>query len=119
MAYSFIERDGVQILNVDNLLNPLDNQEIIQVVEEKIAAQLTQFIVDLSEMNYMNSTGLTFLISILTRSRSAGGEVAIANLSDNIKKILLVTRLHSAFNIYESVEDALEALSPEQELQEE
>lgn len=119
MAYNFIEHDGVQILRVDSLLNPLDNQEIVAVVEEKIQAQQSRFVVDLEDMDYMNSTGLTFLISILTRSRSAGGEVAIANLSDSIKKILLITRLNSAFNIYESVEEALEALSPEQELQEE
>lgn len=119
MAYHFIEQDDVQILRVDSLLNPLDNQEIVTVVEAKIQAQQTRFIVDLEKMDYMNSTGLTFLISILTRSRSAGGEVAIANLSDNIKKILLITRLNSAFDIYESIDDALEALSSEQELQEE
>lgn len=107
MAYSFLEKDGVQILNVDNLLNPLDNQEIIRAVEDKIGAKFTEFVVDLDQMDFMNSTGLTFLISILTRSRNAGGDVAIANLSENIKKILLVTRLNSAFSVYENVEDAL------------
>jgi anti-sigma B factor antagonist len=107
MAYTFLEKDGVQILNVDNLLNPLDNQEIIRAVEDKIEAKFTEFVVDLDQMDFMNSTGLTFLISILTRSRNAGGDVAIANLSENIKKILLVTRLNSAFSVYENVEDAL------------
>ncbi|WMX15695.1 MULTISPECIES: STAS domain-containing protein [unclassified Aureispira] len=107
MAYTFLEKNGVQILQVDNLLNPLDNQEIIRAIEEKIEASYTEFIVDLEQMDFMNSTGLTFLISILTRSRSAGGDVAIANLSDNIKKILLVTRLNSAFSVFENVDDAL------------
>lgn len=116
MAYSFSESNGVEILRVDNLLNPLDNQEIIKAVEEKIQASSTTFVVDLIDMDFMNSSGLTFLISILTRSRSAGGEVAIANLSENIKKILLITRLHSAFSIYGSVEEALKALQPEQPL---
>ena len=59
-------------------------------------------------MDYMNSNGLTFLISILTRSRNAGGDVAIANLSANIKKILLITRLQSAFSLHNSVEKALD-----------
>jgi anti-sigma B factor antagonist len=107
MAYTFSEKDGVQILKVDNLLNPLDNQEIIRAVEDKIETSFTEFVVDLDEMDFMNSIGLTFLISILTRSRNAGGDVAIANLSDNIKKILLITRLNSAFSIYENVEDAV------------
>lgn len=107
MAYTFLEKNGVQILSVDNLLNPLDNQEIIRAIEDKIEAKFTEFVVDLEQMDFMNSTGLTFLISILTRSRNAGGDVAIANLSENIKKILLVTRLNSAFSVYENVEDAL------------
>lgn len=107
MAYTFLEKNGVQILQVDNLLNPLDNQEIIRAVEDKIEANFSEFVVDLEQMDFMNSTGLTFLISILTRSRSAGGDVAIANLSDNIKKILLITRLNSAFSVYENLEDAL------------
>ncbi|BDS15179.1 STAS domain-containing protein [Aureispira anguillae] len=107
MAYSFSKKNDIQILHVDNLLNPLDNQEIIRAVEDKIQENFCEFIVDLDQMDFMNSSGLTFLISILTRSRNAGGDVAIANLSENIKKILLVTRLNSAFSIYENIEDAL------------
>ena len=107
MEYSFTEKFNIQILQVDSLLNPLDNQEIIRAVEEKIKENCLEFIVDLGKMDYMNSNGLTFLISILTRSRNAGGDVAIANLSDSIKKILIITRLQSAFSIHESVDDAL------------
>ena len=107
MAFSFSEKHGVQILQIDNLLNPLDNQEIVHAVEDKIKEHFTEFIVDLSNMDYMNSNGLTFLISILTRSRNAGGDVAIANLSENIRKILLITRLNSAFSIHESIDSAL------------
>ncbi|MFK7799302.1 MAG: STAS domain-containing protein [Aureispira sp.] len=112
MAYSFSSTNNIEVLQVDDLLNPLDNQEIIKEIEEKIQTGATVYVVDLSEMDYMNSSGLTFLISILTRARNAGGEVAIANLSDNIKKILLVTRLNNMFNVYSSVEEAIEALQP-------
>jgi anti-sigma B factor antagonist len=112
MAYSFSTTNNVEVLQVDDLLNPMDNNAIIKEVEEKIQAGSTVYLVDLSEMDYMNSSGLTFLISILTRARNAGGEVAIANLSDNIKKILLVTRLNNMFNVYSSVEEAVEDLQP-------
>ena len=93
MNYSFKEEKGIQILTIDSILNPEDNQEVIAVVEELIKKHQSRFVVDLHQMDYMNSNGLTFLISILTRSRNAGGDVAIANLSENIKKILLITRL--------------------------
>ena len=107
MNYSFSEKQGIQILVVDNLMNPLENQAIIKVVENKIKENNLEYIVDLSKMDYMNSNGLTFLISILTRARNAGGDVAIANLSESIKKILLITRLQSAFSIHGNVDQAM------------
>jgi anti-sigma B factor antagonist len=108
MNYSFEEKKGVQILRVDSLLNPTDNLKLIEIIEDKIRQRQARFIVDLVQMDYMNSNGLTFLISILTRSRNAGGDVAIANLSDNIKKVLLITRLQSAFSLHNSVDTALD-----------
>lgn len=108
MNYSFKEEQGIQILTIDSLLNPADNQEVVKAVEALIEKQQSRFVIDLHQMDYMNSNGLTFLISILTRSRNAGGDVAIANLSNNIKKILLITRLQSAFSIHNSVEKALD-----------
>ena len=109
--YSFSSNDSIQILKVDDLLNPLENQKIIQEVEQFIEDGSSNFIVDLSPMKFMNSNGLTFLISLLTRSRSAGGEVIIANLSENIKKILLITRLQSAFKIADNLDEAVELFS--------
>ncbi len=108
MNYSFEEEKGIQILRIDTLLNPTDNLKLIEVIEGKIRQQQCRFVIDLQLMDYMNSNGLTFLISILTRSRNAGGDVAIANLSANIKKILLITRLQSAFSLHNSVEKALD-----------
>lgn len=108
MNYSFEEEKGIQILRIDTLLNPTDNLKLIEVIEGKIRQQQCRFVIDLQLMDYINSNGLTFLISILTRSRNAGGDVAIANLSANIKKILLITRLQSAFSLHNSVEKALD-----------
>ena len=45
--------------------------------------------------------------SLATVDVDAGGDVAIVNLSDNIKKILLITRLQSAFSIHDKMESAL------------
>ena len=106
--YSFSTNDSIQILQVDDLLNPLENQKIIKEIEQLIEDGSSNFIIDLSPMKFMNSNGLTFLISILTRARSVGGEVIIANLNENIKKILLITRLQSAFKLAENVEEAIQ-----------
>jgi len=105
--YSFKEKNNIQILDVDDLLNPTDNQKIIEEVQGRIDGGQLDFIINLAPMDYINSSGLTFMISILTRARNAGGDVAVANLSDSIKKVLLITRLQSAFPVHDSLEEAL------------
>lgn len=109
--YKFTLQDNIQVLTVDSLIDPTDNQAIIQAVQDLIQQGHVNFVVNLEKMTYMSSIGLTFLISILTRARSAGGEVAIANLSETIKKILLITRLHSAFSVHDSLELAIASFS--------
>jgi len=61
-------------------------------------------LIDLAEMQYMNSTGLSILINILTQTRSKGGEVVVANVPEKINKLLVITKLNSVFNIKENIE---------------
>lgn len=107
MPYKFSEQQQIQILEPDNLWIPEDNQKIIEEVTRLISEGKNNFVVNLNEVPYVNSIGLSFLISILTRARSAGGEVLIANVSDKIKQILLMTRLQAMFMVTNSVEEAV------------
>jgi anti-sigma B factor antagonist len=107
MSYSFEQINEVNVLKVDDLWNPEENQALINTVEAKIELGEVNYIIDFSELPFMNSNGLAFLISILTRARSAGGEVVIANISEKIEQILVMTRLQSTFSIAESLEEAL------------
>ena len=54
----------------------------------------------------MNSSGLNVMINVLTKSRKAGGEVAIANVTKKIKELLIITKLNSFFNVSESIDEA-------------
>lgn len=108
MSYSFSVKDDINILKVDDLWNPEENQDLIATIEMKIEKGEVNYIIDFAELPFMNSNGLAFLISILTRARSAGGEVVIANISEKIEQILIMTRLESTFSVAESVEEGLE-----------
>jgi anti-sigma B factor antagonist len=110
MAYTLTTNNDVQILHIDDLWNPLENQNLVEEISILIAEGKKDFVIDFTDMPYMNSNGLAFLISILTRARSAGGDVVIANVSEKIVQILLMTRLQDMFTTTDSVEEALEFL---------
>ncbi|MEO7081087.1 MAG: STAS domain-containing protein, partial [Flavobacteriales bacterium] len=67
-------------------------------------------ILDMGELLYMNSTGLNIMISVLTRTRKAGGEVLLADISHGVRQLFVVTKLDTVFPILDTVELALAKL---------
>ena len=55
----------------------------------------------------MNSSGLGMLIGGLTTLRKAGGDLRIANASDKIESLLMVTKLITVFKHFRSVDEAV------------
>jgi anti-sigma B factor antagonist len=64
----------------------------------------------MSNVRYLNSSGLNSLISLLTKARKSGGEVMIANVSPKVKDLLIITRLNTVFTVTDSVQEAQEKL---------
>lgn len=78
-------------------------------IHEYINLNKKNIVVDMAKVEWMNSVGLGMLISALTTVRNAGGRFLLANIK-KIENILLITRLTTVFEIFESREDAMAAL---------
>lgn len=109
--YTIADQNQVQILTVADLLNEFNNQELLNVVEAKIAAGFSKFVIDLTPMEFMNSVGLNFLIAVRSRSQESGGDVAVANPSSKIQQLFKMTKLHNVFKISNNVDEAIGALA--------
>jgi anti-sigma B factor antagonist len=84
-----------EILDFNNQIQKLKVQGVKRIV------------IDLSELDWMSSSGLGALISCYTTIRNIGGDVYISNLSSKIESILKLTKLDSIFEIYDSTELAI------------
>ena len=107
MNFKIETQQNTQVLQLQQLHNPEDNQLILQAVADLLTQNKIQWIIDLSQLNYINSTGLNVLIGILTRVRARSGEVVLIGLSDNIKQVLILTRLQTLFTIKNKQEEAV------------
>ena len=67
-----------------------------------------KFIMDMSDVEWINSQGLGLLIGCYVSVKKAGGNMALTNI-DTIRKILEMTRLISLFDLYDNVEEAKES----------
>ena len=106
-TYTLISLSGV-------LIAPNQAQEVIGEMEEAIIEGTLNVVVDLSGIKTMNSTGLSLLISILTKARNAGGEAVIASLPEKVNELMVITKLYTVFTVAESIEAAEELLNKEE-----
>ena len=111
MNYSISHQDAVQIVAVQDLLSEFDNKKILSDIELHLEDGLNKLVVDISRLDFMNSVGLNFLIALMTKSRQSGLTLAVANPSQQVLKLLEMTKLKSFFHLSPTVEAALKSLS--------
>ncbi|MBA2279876.1 MAG: STAS domain-containing protein [Acidimicrobiia bacterium] len=64
-------------------------------------------VVDLSEVQFLDSTGLGVLVACLKRFRSLGGDLRLVVTSDRVRNVFEITGLTTAFGIHETVAAAV------------
>lgn len=64
-------------------------------------------VLDLTDVTFMDSTGLKVLLSIQRRADLAGGTLAVAGPTRSVRKILALTGLDQTFRLFDTVDDAL------------
>lgn len=80
--------------------------KLVEVVSDAIQEGAKTFIIDLSEVRYISSSGIGLLITMLTKMRNVGGEVYLTSPSEHVKKLLIITKLNNIFTVFDSVEEA-------------
>lgn len=56
-------------------------------------------IIDCSDLNYIDSTGLGIFVGALKKTKLAGRSIHLENIRDNIKKLFIITGLDKLFII--------------------
>lgn len=69
-------------------------------------------VVDLTRVDFLDSTGLGVLAGALKRLRLAGRDLALVCQSEKLLKIFRITGLDQVFQLYETVEAATAAAAP-------
>lgn len=106
-AYHINKENNLLVVSLQgNLIGKEQTIGFFEELENEINEGAENIIIDLAEMQYLNSTGLSIFIRILTMVRNNGGDVVVVNVPEKINKLLVITKLNSVFNIKDNVENA-------------
>jgi len=71
-----------------------------------LLAQSPNVVLNLRDVNYIDSGGLGTLVSLYTSARGAGGAVKLASLSQRVGDLLQITKLLTVFEVFDDEEAA-------------
>ena len=105
--YKITEEDNNQQLTLSGeLIDKNQATELLASVEDLLRDGKNKLMIDLSDLKYMNSSGLNVLIQILTKTRTAGGDSVIFNVSKKVNDLLVITKLNTLFKVVETKTEA-------------
>lgn len=94
----FQNEDFVVIKLNDEILSLNNNDAIKEYFDTELAAGNKNFIIDMSDVSTITSSGLGILISILNKVRQNGGQLKLDSLNNKILEIFKITKINLIFD---------------------
>lgn len=103
---------GVSVLDLSGkiVLGEGDGQ-IRDRIKDLLADGQKQILLNLGDVNYIDSAGLGALISSYTTTKRQGGQLKLVNLTKRIQDLLAITKLITVFDTYDNEGQALASFS--------
>jgi anti-sigma B factor antagonist len=112
MKIKVTERYEAVILELKgNVMGGDDTKDFNELLHKLIDEEKKNVIVDLSDVKFMNSSGLGMLIGGLTTMKKANGHLKLARVTEKIESLLIITKLITIFEFYDSVEEAVKSFT--------
>ena len=102
--------EGVTVLFIREDRFDANNSEDLKAELRRLFASGTKdLIIDLKEVLFIDSSGLGVLVSGYKNASILHGSLKLSNLQSQVKSMFELTRLHRVFDIFTTVDDALQS----------
>ena len=92
--------DGVTILDLSGRITLGEGSvQLRDVVRDLLSKGSKQILLNLGDVNYIDSSGIGELVSAYTAVRNQGGDLKLLNLTKKVHDLLQITKLYTVFDI--------------------
>jgi anti-sigma B factor antagonist len=116
MAIYIVEKvvDGIMLVDLrGNITLGPETEALRSKLRQLLSAGNQRIILNLGEVTYVDSVGLSSLVAGYTSARNAGGDLKLLHLPRGVHQLLQITRLSTVFEIYEDLGTAIESFKSE------
>jgi anti-sigma B factor antagonist len=108
--------EEIVILKLKGRLAAGESNTVREKINQLAAAGHVNLVMDLSDVDYIDSTGLGGLVICYTSLKKQGGALKLVNLNKRNVELLLLTKLHTVFEVFTDVQDAVNSFFPNREI---
>ena len=82
-----------------------------EIVKDLLGKGQKKILLNLADINYIDSSGVGELVSAFTSVRNQGGELKLLHLTKKVHDILQITKLYTVFDVKDNEAAAISAFS--------
>lgn len=105
--------DGILAIECSGRIVFGEESSLLRDEVKKAIQDNKRIVLNLGEVNYIDSGGLGTLVALQTTAQNAGATIRLANLTKRVGDLLQVTKLLTVFDVRDSEYDALESFRKE------
>jgi anti-sigma B factor antagonist len=111
------EREGITILDLKGRLTVGDDvSRFRDRLQKLIDSGLRNIVLNMEQVDYIDSTGLGALVMAYTSMQRAGGKIKLLNLSRRGIELLVMTKLTTIFEVFDDEQSAINSFFPDREI---
>ena len=100
MTFTTREVGGVTIVDLSGKITLGEGGVTLREEVRKLVGEgQKKIVLNLAEVNYIDSSGLGELVSAYTAVKNAGGELKLLNLTSKVRDLLVITKLVTVFDV--------------------
>lgn len=104
-----IKQENTVILRPEgDLLGAPAELKLVELVDNELDENIKNCVLDASQIPYINSSGISLVIRLLTRFRNKGGDLVMVAPNDSVLKLLVITKLNRIFSVFDNEEFAMD-----------
>jgi len=112
MKSSTRQIDGVTIVDLSGRITLGEGSVILRdTVRELMGKGSKKIVLNLGDVNYIDSSGIGELVSAFTTVRNQGGELKLLNLTKKVHDLLQITKLYTVFDVKDDETTAVKSFT--------
>ena len=110
MELKIRKNEEVYIIDVQGEMDLYNSYKLKELLLKMIEKKIEKFIINMSDVEYIDSSGIGALIYITSTIKKMNLHLSIANVHGSVKKVIELTKLTGFFPIFSNLEEAVKSL---------